>query len=75
MSVPPESIRAGKCYLTDTGQVRRVLHILPNGRVAYERRPARQPEAPWQEANQDLSMFAALAEAEVPCDFGPSSMR
>jgi hypothetical protein len=55
VSLPPESIEVGKCYLTDVGQVRRILHILPNGRVAYERRPAHRPEAPWQEANQDLS--------------------
>ena len=74
MSLPLESMKVGKCYLTDAGQVRRILHILPNGRVAYERRPAHRPDAPWQEANQDLSMFAGLAEAEVPCDFGPSSV-
>jgi hypothetical protein len=74
VSLPPESMKVGKCYLTDAGQVRRILHILPNGRVAYERRPAHRPDGPWQEANQDLSMFAALAEAEVPCDFGLSSV-
>ncbi len=74
MTVPPESIEVGKCYLTDAGQVRRALQILPNGRIVYERRPAHRPEAPWQEASQELSSFARLVEEEVPCHFGPGSL-
>ena len=38
MSVPPERIEVGKCYLMESGQVRRVLRIMPDGRFQYEHR-------------------------------------
>jgi hypothetical protein len=71
MSMPLEEIKIGRCYLTDGGQVRRVLEFLPEGRIRYERRPAHRPDAPWQEAEQADATFAALAEEEVPCELGP----
>ena len=37
MSIDPESIKAGKCYLTHTGVVRRFITI-HDGRVLYETR-------------------------------------
>lgn len=33
MSIPPESIEVGKCYLSNDGRVRRVVKFLPEGRV------------------------------------------
>ncbi len=71
MSVPPESIEVGKCYLTNSGFVRRVLEISPQGWIVYERRPAYRPEAVWLECNQHLSGFAPQIEREVPCDWTP----
>ncbi len=72
MSIPPETIQVGQCYLTNSGQVRRVIAVMADGRVRYERRPGDTPDAPWQEAMQELAIFAALAEGEVPCDLGPA---
>jgi hypothetical protein len=37
MGVPVESVAVGKCYLTEIGQVRRVLEI-KEARVKYESR-------------------------------------
>ena len=36
MSVPPESIEVGKCYLTDAARVQRVIEITPSGEVIHE---------------------------------------
>ncbi len=39
MTVPPESIAAGKCYLAKTPsgtQLWKVIGIMPDGRVLYE---------------------------------------
>ncbi len=71
MSVPPESIRAGQCYLTETGQIRRVLRVLPDGRVQYEYRGAANPQIRWKDGIQDRRSFAFLVEREVPCDWSP----
>ncbi len=69
MSVPPESIEVGKCYLAAKGQVRRVLHTLPHGQVHYEARRAAVLQAfGWTEGVLELALFAALIEREVPCD-------
>ena len=38
MSIPPESIQVGQCYLMLDGEVRRVLRLLPNQGVHYESR-------------------------------------
>ena len=66
------SIQPGNCYLTNAGQVRRVIDVLPDGRVAYQRRPAHRLKAAWQSAEQDLAIFANLALREVPCDWTPN---
>jgi hypothetical protein len=65
------SICPGKCYLTYAGQVRRIVEVLPDGRIGYQRRPAHRPDAEWQNAEQDLAAFANLAIREVPCDWTP----
>lgn len=72
MTLAPESIKAGRCYLITTGQVRRVERIMPDGRVQYDQRPARRPD--WNVRRGgvlDLRFFAASAEHEVPCDWTP----
>ncbi len=70
MSISPESIGVGKCYLTRSGEIRRVLHILPHGQVRYEaRRAAVLQSFGWTEGVLELALFAALIEREVPCDW------
>ncbi len=74
MAVPRESIEVGKCYLTRSGEIRRVLHILPHGPVHYEARRAAVLQAfGWQEGVLELALFAALIEREVPCDWTPGA--
>jgi hypothetical protein len=68
--LPPESIRAGKCYLTRIGQVSRVLQLLPYGYLRYEFRPGAEVRASgWTKARTDLQSFSYLVEREVSCDW------
>ena len=76
MSVPVESITVGKCYLVETGRVRRVMRLMPDGRVQFEHRLAQQPNAKsWQPGMQEGRSFASQVEREVACDWGPESDR
>ena len=81
MSIPPESIEPGKCYLARSyhsrregyPRVRRVTEILLDDRVRFEQR--RGPVAPgrlWPgRYTMKLEAFANSAEREVPCDWTP----
>lgn len=71
MTVPPGSIEVGKCYLTNSGQVRRATRILPSGWIRYEWRPAGEPSAAWQAASQVAPSFTFQIKREVPCDWTP----
>lgn len=74
MTIPLERMDVGKCYLTRSGEIRRVLHILPHGQVHYEaRRAAVLQEFGWTEGVLELALFAALIEREVPCDWTPGA--
>ena len=71
MSVPAERTAVGKCYLTTTGQVRRVISFLP-GRVRFERRVnTTGPGWGWVPSLSERRAFALLVEREVPCDWTP----
>ena len=73
MTVPPKSLEVGKCYLTLSGEVRRVLRILPEGQVHYEARQAAVLTAfGWRAGVLEPTPFAALLDREVPCDWTPS---
>ncbi len=70
MTIPPESIEVGKCYLMETGHVRQVRRLMPDGRVQYEQRPGHQVNAgAWRPGMQEGRPFALLVEREVPCDW------
>jgi hypothetical protein len=72
VSVPPESIQVGQCYLSVTGQVRRVMRVLPDGRVQYEARGGAVARAfNWRTDILDLRSFAFSVERPVPCDWTP----
>ncbi len=72
MPIPSDSIHVGECYLTDSGQVRRVTLLLPDGEVRFD---ARRCEAALTtggvEGSLDLSSFAAQALRPVPRDWTP----
>jgi hypothetical protein len=69
MGVPVESVAVGKCYLTGTGQVRRVLEI----KEAMVIRIARKDSARRIVGRLDQSIlrFARDVEREVPCEYDP----
>ncbi len=67
MTVPPEGIEVGKCYLTDGGIVRRVVAILPDRRIQYEWRG--RLRLSWKSGILVAREFAQQAEREVPCDW------
>lgn len=74
MSVQVESLAVGKCYLVETGRVRRVVRLMPDGRVQFEHRLAHQPNAKsWQPGMQEARSFADQVEHEVPCDWVATS--
>ncbi len=70
MGVPPESIEAGKCYLTTSGHVRRVVRIMPDGRIQFEHRSGSTGRGfGWKVGIQDGRSFTSMIEREVPCDW------
>jgi hypothetical protein len=74
MSLPPERIREGCCYLAEGRtypQVRQVLQLLPGGRVRYRSRPPRPVRDRWATGLCDLKAFALASTREVPCDWTP----
>ncbi len=72
MNVSPESIEAGKCYLTRSGQVRRVV-TCEHGRVTFHTGGRRLyvPGGGPRRRVMTLPKFALDAEREVSCDWQP----
>ena len=61
----------GKCYLTEIGQVRRVLDI-KQARVRYESRGKTAHGGSWGALTTvSILRFARDVEREVPCDYDP----
>ena len=77
MSLPPESIEVGRCYLVEGRKilhVRQVVRLMPNGWVQYEFRPAHLLNVgAWQPGMQDSRSFAFSSQREVPCDWTPET--
>jgi len=72
MGVPVESITVGKCYVTEIGQIRRVLEV-QDGRVKYESRGKTAHGGswgPWTTVGD--GKFAREVEREVACDYDPN---
>ena len=72
MGVPVESVAVGKCYVTEIGQVRRVLEI-KNAIVKYESRGKTAHGGSWAPYRISILRFARDVEREVPCDYDPRS--
>ncbi len=76
MTIPPESVEIGKCYLGDNGKVWRVVRIWPDGRVQFEFRARSRGNAKvWKPGMLDRLTFSASAQREVPCDWTPETDR
>jgi hypothetical protein len=70
MSIDPENIEVGQCYLMETGQIARVMALLPSAVVQFLQRPGHMPD--WARAKTrvlNLRSFAFSAERPVPCDW------
>ncbi len=75
MSIDPENIQIGQCYLTNSGHVRRVLRILP-GKVQFASRLAStRPRKDLKVDVLDLRSFVFSVERTVPCDWTSESDR
>jgi hypothetical protein len=72
MSVPPESLELGKCYLTRNDQVIRLMKLLSDGQAVYAFRSSTVARMfGWTGATTSLQVLARLIEYEVPCDWTP----
>ena len=75
MGVPAESVAVGKCYVTEIGQVRRVLEI-KEAMVKYESRGKTAHGGSWGALTTiSIVRFARDVEREVPCDHDPTLSR
>jgi hypothetical protein len=73
MAVSPGDIAVGKCYVTPTGQVRRVLKI-EAATVEYEARGSRAvPRDVWGPGTPvAIDKFVAAVDREVRCNYDPN---
>jgi hypothetical protein len=67
VSIEPDAIEVGHCYLTDQSTVRRVVRVLPDQRVQYEWRAGHRTH--WKSGILSAREFALAAERRVPCDW------
>jgi hypothetical protein len=77
VSLPPETIEVGKCYLNHVERgprVLRVLALLPDGRIQYDyqNRYGTRLLSKWNASILDRAAFARMAERQVPCDWTPA---
>jgi hypothetical protein len=77
MSIPLESLEIGQCYLVRNEkslQVRRVLQVMPDGRVRFERRITTTGKRDgWVSRIAAGRAFATAVVRKVPCDWTPES--
>ena len=71
MGISPESLEVGKCYLTNTGRVWRIIRVMPDWRVLYEQRSRRGPAKTWQPGMLVALAAEMLIERQVPYDWTP----
>ena len=72
MTMLPNTIQVGKCYITRNDQVARVVNLLSSGHVIYAFRSSMAASTcRWTGAEMDLQAFAMLVEREVTPDWTP----
>ncbi len=69
MTIPIQALQVGKCYLTNTGRVWRIVRLMPDGRVLYEQRASHIRHKTWKPGMLDHLSAELLIEREVPCDW------
>jgi len=73
MGIPVDSIAVGKCFVTEIGQVRRVLEV-KDGEVKYESRGKTAHGGSWGDvAAVADGKFARDVDREVSCDYEPDA--
>jgi hypothetical protein len=69
MGIPVDGIAVGKCFVTEIGQVRRVLEV-KDGRVKYESRGKTAHGGLWGDITTAADgKFARDVNREVSCDY------
>ncbi len=72
MSLQPETIEVGKCYLGDRQRLLHVTHVTPDRWVRFRYHEAHPALADaWWAGRLSVREFAAQALREVPCDWTP----
>ncbi len=72
MTIPPESLEVGKCYLTLSQlgpRIQWIIAVFPDGRVQHEWR--KQQRQAWRPGILDAREFALGVDRETPCDWMP----
>ena len=73
MTVKPNDVEVGKCFVTTTNQVRRVKNITSDDRIEYESRGGKSSMkwgfGPPLTALPKREKFAADVDHEVRCDW------
>ena len=74
MSVSASDLEVGKCFVTSSGQVRRILEFSNDGKICYEARgkkslPENEIWGPKTTVNAEK--FASDVEREVRWDYDP----
>ena len=72
MTIQPESIRVGQCYLDDRQRFLYVTHITPDNLVRFKyHEPQPAMADAWWAGMLNLRDFATAVIREVPCDGTP----
>jgi hypothetical protein len=72
MSLPPDSLKAGECYLMRSGQVRRII-VLDGDRVRYEARQKHWKHWAWHPGIVPTTVLASMVERAVPLEWTPET--
>ncbi len=73
MTIPVSALEVGKCYLTNTGRVWRIIRFMPDGRILYEHRAQHLYGKEQEPSPSMLTTLPAevLIERQIPCDWTP----
>lgn len=77
MSVAPDTVQVGHCYLAKGQRFLQVTHVTPDGRVRFKYLDSSASSRPdtWWAGMQNLRDFAATALREIPCDWTSETNR
>jgi hypothetical protein len=71
MAIPPESLKPDRCYLTESGSIRKVTSTGSDGTVRYTERVGAGPWLYGGTKQRRKHVFAATVLREVPCNWTP----